>query len=177
MPVEKPPTKRNEIIDYCYDILRKKGHRVEKYVETGVNGNSLKADLVTRTTVYEIREILAKTPLYAGTGQGLVYAWWLQRRRVVVVGYLPSGGTDLGDALVTIENIRRTCYVEISIIDQDPFWELVPISYRHLGYAALFVGVISLAVFAIPLLRDEVRCRIYPDPIPETCAIDRLYRP
>lgn len=175
MQTIRPPMKRDEMIDYAYELLRRRGYQVDRRVETGVNGNSLKADLVTRTTVYEFREILAKTPLYAGTGQGLVYAWWLRRRRVVVVGYLPQPAADLGDALTTIANIERTGYVKISVIDQDPFWELVPPSYRWLGYTAVLVGSIALAVFAIPLLREEVGCRINPEVA--TCVSEGEYRP
>jgi hypothetical protein len=163
------------LIEYCYDLLRRKGYKVERFVETGINGKSLRADLVTRTTVYEFRETLAKTPLLAGMGQGLVYAWWLRRRRVVVVGYLPLAAVELGDALTTIENIERTGYVKISVVDQDPFWGLVPISYRWLGYTAILTGAIALTALAIPLFKKEVGCRVYPE-LP-VCAVDRVYQP
>lgn len=166
------PRTRADMIRHCADILRRKGHYVDVTVQTGVN-DSLRPDIVTRTTVYEIREILAKTPLLAGTGQGLLYAQWLRRNRVVVVGYLPTGA-DLGDSLTTISNLERVRLVKVSVIDEDPFWELASVSYRPIGYAALLVGAIALAVFAIPLLREEVGCRIYP--ALRSCAPDRAYQ-
>lgn len=175
MQAVRPRMTRVELINYCYELLMRRGYQVERFVQTGVGGNSLTADLVTRTTVYEFREVLNRPALFAGTGQGLVYAWWLRRRRVVVVGYLPPLPGDIPDALTTIENIERTRYATVSIVDADPFWELSRPSYQWLGYLALLVGSIALAVFAIPLLREEVGCRVYPEL--KSCAPERAYQP
>lgn len=175
MQATQPPMTQAQLIDYCERILRERGHFVERAVPTGVGGDSLRVDLVTRTTVYEIRQFLTRERLYEGTGQGLVYAWWLRRRRLVVVGYLPQAAADQGTAITTAANIERTGYARISFIDVDPFWRLAPISYRPLWYTALLIGTIALAVFAIPLLREEVGCRVYPEL--EACAVDRVYRP
>jgi hypothetical protein len=171
MQATRPRMTRDQLIDYCADILRKKGRSVEVRVPCGIN-SSLKADIVTWTTVYEFRETLDREKLYEAKGQGLTYAGWLKKNRVVIVGYLPDDPAKRGLALLTAGNIEKAGYARVSFVDLDPFWELTPVSYRWLKLAALSVATIALTVWAIPLVREEVQCRVYPEV--ETCISQQV---
>jgi len=163
-----------ELQNHCAEVLRRKGRFVRREVECGVEPR-LKADIVTGTTIYEVKLILDRGNMYQAKGQGVTYAGLLRKNRVVLVGYLPEEEDKRVQALNLARNIELAGHAKVSFVDIDPFWDLAPISYRPLWYVALLVGAIALAVFAIPLFREEVGCRVYPDL--EDCTVDRGYRP
>ncbi|WP_416668016.1 hypothetical protein [Egbenema bharatensis] len=160
MQTKSPRMTRDQLINHCYEVLRRKGRGANKFVSCGVN-DSLKADLVTATTVYEFREVLSREKLYEAKGQGLTYASFLKKNRVVLVGYLPDG--DYGSAANAAENIERAGQqVKVSFVDVDPFWEIATPDNRWMRTAFLTVGVVALIVFLIPLISNRSYCRLNP---------------
>ena len=154
------------IQQYCVLVLRSKGEspRTEVFC-----GNGYYADIVSGNTVYELKKILDYDNLYKAKGQGEMYAQLLGLQRVVLAGYLPESDREREKAQRLADQFRAVG-IEVSFLDEDPFWELTEwqglrLVLPHGWYIRLVGGLVGALLLAWAwgmrgALLDRRDCRI-----------------
>jgi hypothetical protein len=110
-----------DLQEYCLLVLESKGLNPEQEVWVG---EGLRADIIARGVVYELKRTLTRESIYQAYGQGRAYVDSGRYQRLVIVGQLPDGEEQQGVARKTARHLERLGKVKVSFVEEDDFWQL-----------------------------------------------------